>query len=95
MKKIKYLLSMLTTSGHEHYTSRRTKEELAKQFLSISEKIFLGILIPLFGYMLEPTKVNIGLLIFATVTCIIAGMFLQRQGLKIIDSLEIANQKNN
>jgi len=88
MPKLKYMLRSLTAQGHEIYSSRRAKEEFAKQLISVSEKVFLGTLLPLFGYMLDPSKVNIGFLIVASFAFAICGMYVRHQGLKVLDDLE-------
>ena len=88
MEILKALLRSLTTRGHVNYTSRRAKEEFAKQLISVSEKIFLGTLLPLFGYMLDSSKVNLCFLIPATLVFALFGMYVRHQGLKVLDDIE-------
>jgi len=78
----------LPNLDHSAYTSKRAKEEYAKQLISISEKVFLAVLLPLFGFMLVPTNVNVGLLVFAVPVFICAGLRLRHIGLKVFDYIE-------
>jgi hypothetical protein len=88
MIRLKLLMRSLSGRGHLAYTGKRAKEEFAKQLISVSEKIFLATLLPILGFMLKPTELNLSLLIVADSVFIIAGLYLRHEGLKVLDDID-------
>ena len=87
VNRLKLLFRSLSGRGHLTYTSPRAKEEFARQLISMSEKIFIATLLPLLGYMLAPSTINLGLLLLADSVFFFGGLYLRHEGLKVLDDI--------
>ena len=75
--------------GHCFYQSREAKELYGRQLVSLSEKLFLLIFAPFFGFFLNIEDVNLLAIILGALSLALGGLYLRHQGLLIIDQIKM------
>ncbi len=83
------LIRTLNGRGHLTYRSKRAKEEFAKNLMSMGEKIMLAGVLPLLGYMLNPSSINLVLSLTTSGVFVWGGLSLRHEALKTYDDIEM------
>lgn len=74
--------------GHCFYLSREAKELYGRQLISLSEKLFLFMFAPFFGFFLNLEDVNLVATMLGALSLALGGLYLRHQGLLIIDQIK-------
>ena len=85
--RIREWWKFLHGKGHCFYLTREAKELYGRQLVSLSEKLFLLIFAPFFGFFLNLEGVNLMAVILGALTFALGGLYLRHQGLLIIDQI--------
>ena len=75
-------------TGHRFYLSKKAKELYGRQLVSLSEKLFLFMFAPFFGFFLDIEEVNLLAIILGALSLALGGLYLRHQGLLIIDQVK-------
>ncbi|AKX51336.1 hypothetical protein AKN92_07385 [Thiopseudomonas alkaliphila] len=91
--KFWHWFKFLNGKAYTIYKSDEAKELYGKQLISLSEKVFLGILLPLMSYFFTPEKAELIVVIIAATSIFICGIYLRHKGLCIIDEINLKKSK--
>lgn len=87
---------ILNKEGHCLYKSTLAKKKYADQLLSLSEKSFLAVIAPVFGFVINNSQFEI-ILAFMVLSLlfITGGFYFRHQGLSIYDYLAEQQTENS